>query len=109
MSAAVGGLIGCGLLTLIVIVAALVIGSLQAADSVDAGTVPLELTVYTGGDAIPTLDLTSEAARQGLLGAQTVTPPPPTTATVILPALPALPAQPQLTPTLPVGWRSPDG
>jgi len=110
MSAAVGGLIGCGLLTLIVVIAALVIGSLQAAESA-AGGAPLELTVYTGDDIIPTLDLTSEAARRGLLGALTEAPtlPPTVTPTVALPALPAQPIEPQVTPTLPVGWRSPDG
>ena len=111
MSAAVGALIGCGLLTLIVVIAALVISNLQAADA-DAITAPVTsppVTVYSGNDVIPTLDLTSEAARRGLLGALTETPTPAPTPTITLPELPALPAEPQVTPTLPVGWRTPNG
>ncbi len=110
MSAAVGGLIGCGLLTLIVVIAALVIGSLQAADAANSSA-PSDLTVYTGDSVIPTLDPTSEAARRGLLGALTETPTlaPTATATVALPDLPAQPAAPLVTPTLPVGWRTPNG
>ena len=116
MSAAVGGLIGCGLLTLIVVIAALVISGLQAADWTDEsqpGAAPLALTVYSGDALIPTLDLTSEAYRQGLLGGGAApTPTPPPTAAVTLPELPAQPAQPAapaVTPTLPVGWRTPNG
>ncbi len=90
MSAAVGGLIGCGLLTVIVIIAAILISSVQAAagqESAPTATAAITATVNVqlgedeilfGSGPAPTLDSASEAARGRLLG----TPQPELIATV---------------------------
>jgi serine/threonine protein kinase len=94
MSAAVGGLIGCGLLTIIVIIAAILISSVQAVSGAAPGLPPAALPTQaeTMNTALPppTLDPASEAARSRLLG----TPVPETI--------------PSATPTIvPVGVRDP--
>ncbi len=75
MSAAVGGLIGCGLLTLIVIIAALLISSVQAVSG--ANPLPTASVEAAPGrqeqrgiisTLPPELDPASEAARSRLLG-----------------------------------------
>jgi serine/threonine protein kinase len=68
MSAAIGGIIGCGLLTIVVIILALVLSNTSAsAAGVDANA-PAATQV---DNVAPTLDATSEAARRALLGTPT--------------------------------------
>lgn len=71
MSAAVGGLIGCGLLTVLVIIAVIVITLLTGGGG-SAGVVPTESDSVVENstfdpDGPPTLDPTSAAARSALL------------------------------------------
>jgi hypothetical protein len=67
-NAALGGLIGCGLLTLVVIIAAIIISSMQA--SAPAPTQPLRSTRDNSliQTQIPTLDPTSEAYWEEITG-----------------------------------------
>lgn len=103
MNAAIGGLIGCGLLTLLVIIITVVVGSLQAGAS-DTGrgprsdNTPDQPAVIVS--AIPDdLDATSEAARRRLLGDPPTAPPTRTLAS---------PSAETATPGIaPVGQRSP--
>lgn len=62
MSAAIGGVIGCGLLTLLVVIIALVVNFQPV-----SGATPT-LVPDNNADIIGTLDPTSDAARQSLLG-----------------------------------------
>ena len=75
MSAAVGGLIGCGLLTIIVILAALLISSVQAVSGANLSVSPTAEVAPGRTENMgilatppPQLDPASEAARNRLLG-----------------------------------------
>lgn len=75
MSAAVGGLIGCGLLTIIVILAALLISSVQAVSGANMAVSPTAEVAPGRAENMgilstppPELDPASEAARNRLLG-----------------------------------------
>jgi hypothetical protein len=60
MSAAIGGIIGCGLLTILVLIIAVVVNfQTVTGDSQSSQTTP---------GPVPTLDPTSDAARDSLLG-----------------------------------------
>ncbi|MCB9450119.1 MAG: protein kinase [Anaerolineaceae bacterium] len=84
MSAAVGGVIGCGLLTLLVIIAVLVITAIssnnQSAGTISESNSSVEQSTFTGeGSAVPpTLDPTSAAARSALLPTPSVDDSTPT-------------------------------
>ncbi|NWG16869.1 MAG: serine/threonine-protein kinase [Chloroflexi bacterium] len=97
MNAAVGGLIGCGVLVVLAITALLIISIITGgwpSPPTPTATLPPWLNNVSRADqAIPTLDPTSRAARDARLPAATETPPPTVT--------------PDYTPTLiPVGVRT---
>lgn len=78
MNAALGGIIGCGLLTLLVIILALVIAALDPAGGAaaveNASTeIPL-IEFHPDNGLVPTLDPVSEAARNSLLGTNNAAP-----------------------------------
>ncbi len=66
MSAAIGGIIGCGLLTLLVLILAVVISNTQSADASPNVWPPDDRSITTRAPS--NLDPTSEAARRSLLG-----------------------------------------
>lgn len=80
MNAAVGGLIGCGVLVVLAITALLIIGMItggsEAAPTPTATTPPWLSGVSRDGEVMPTLDPTSRAARDARLPAATPTPLP---------------------------------
>lgn len=99
MNAAVGGLIGCGVLTVLTIVALLVISAITSGNARDLPTATPSRSPAAEGitrdGVFPTLDPTSQAARDARLGASSASATPPPTLT------------PDYTPTLiPVGVRT---
>lgn len=89
LSAALGGLLGCGLLTLLVIVLALIINAasqgaiLDAQASTATAAATAEISISGTQRSLPPLDSTSQAARRTLVGEQA--PDAVTTATAVTP------------------------
>ncbi len=83
MSAAVGGLIGCGLLTALVIIILIVISSMTGGGPFTPPTrtpiPPQTGETSSQGSFAPTLDATSSAAREALLSNEPTALPPPDT------------------------------